>query len=87
MTRLLRSTRPDAPAGGGAPPPPGAPPRTLAVKPRRLEAGQHGVVRLRLAGGRAAPLEAFAASRRLGRFVLRYGAATIAAGIVLKVAP
>lgn len=97
VTRLLRCVRPDAPppvpvpggapggSGGDAVPPlpPGAPPRTLAVKPRLLTSGQAGVVRIRLA--RPMPLEPAGDHRRLGRFVLRYGGATVAAGLMLRV--
>lgn len=76
VTKLLRTMRSAAEAeadGGG---------RTVTNKPRLLTGGQTAVVRIRLA--RPMPLETFDSHRRLGRFVLRYGSATVAAGMVLK---
>ena len=78
VTKLLRTLRSEAAAaaasdGGG---------RTLVNKPRLLTAGQNAIVRIRLT--RAMPLETYADHRRLGRFVLRYGQTTVAAGMVLK---
>jgi elongation factor 1 alpha-like protein len=69
VTRLLRTL------GRGG--------HTDAVKPRMLAPGALAVVRLALA--RPLPLDTFADNNRLGRFVLRYGGRTVAAGIVLKI--
>ena len=48
-----------------------------------LPPGALAVVRLALA--RPLPLDPVADNNRLGRFVLRYGGRTVAAGIVLKI--
>lgn len=56
---------------------------TVAHKPRILSKGTDAVVRIRLA--RPVPLERFEDHRRLGRFMLRYGDRTVAAGMVLKI--
>ena len=53
------------------------------VKPRSLAAGMTAVVRIRLL--RRVPIERFVDHRRMGRFVLRYGDRTVAAGIVVKI--
>lgn len=52
-------------------------------KPRSITAGTTAVVRIRLL--RRVPIELFADHRRMGRFVLRYGDRTVAAGIVVKI--
>lgn len=55
---------------------------TRDIKPRTLAAGDVAIVRIRTA--RPVCLDAFADHRRLGRFILRYGGVTVAAGMVLK---
>lgn len=55
---------------------------TKAIKPRALGPSTIAVVRVALP--RPIPLETFAQHPRLGRFVLRYGGQTIAAGMILK---
>jgi hypothetical protein len=90
LTKLLRTVRGGdgrkagggGGSGGGGESSGGGGGRTLAIKPRLLPGGTTAVVRLRLA--RPMPLEAFGDHRRLGRFVLRYDGATVAAGTVLK---
>jgi len=56
--------------------------RTAVLKPRALAAGELAVVRLALA--RSMCLATFADNKRMGRFVLRYHGATVAAGQVVK---
>ena len=68
VTRLLRTVD-----GGG---------RTLVRKPRLVAQGESCVVRVRVV--KPVALETFAANKRLGRFVLRYGGVTVAAGRILK---
>ena len=56
---------------------------TDIIKPRCLTAGQVAIVRIKLT--RPVCLETFAAHKRLGRFMLRYGEQTVAAGMILKI--
>lgn len=55
---------------------------TKDIKPRCLTPGAIAVVRIRTA--RPVCIDTFADHRRLGRFMLRYSGATVAAGMVLK---
>lgn len=56
---------------------------TADIKPRCLLKGSVAVVRIKLA--RPVCLETFAEHPRLGRFMLRYGGYTVAAGMVQKI--
>jgi len=58
--------------------------RTREARPRLVGRAEVAVVRIRLV--RPCAVETYADSKRLGRFVLRYGGRTVAAGMVLKVA-
>jgi len=69
VTRLLRTVDRDG--------------HTREARPRVVSRGEVAVVRIRMA--RPAALELFAESKRLGRFMLRYGGRTVAAGVILKI--
>lgn len=56
---------------------------TDVIKPRCLPGGTVAVVRVRLT--RPVSLDTFSDHRRLGRFMLRYGGHTVAAGMILKI--
>ena len=57
---------------------------TREARPRLIGRGEEAIVRVRLV--RPCAIETYADSKRLGRFVLRYGGRTVAAGRVLKIA-
>lgn len=75
MTRLLRTL--DRPLDQGG--------HTKDIKPRMMLKNQLAVVRIKLA--RPMAIETFNEHKRLGRFMLRYGGRTVAAGMVLKLPP
>ncbi|ANB15690.1 ribosome dissociation factor GTPase HBS1 [Sugiyamaella lignohabitans] len=54
----------------------------IKKKPRFLSSGQTATVDIELEGDQTIPLDTFSNSKELGRFVLRKGGSTIAAGVV-----
>jgi elongation factor 1 alpha-like protein len=58
---------------------------TDVIKPRCLTAGVVAIVRIKMT--REVCLDTFASHKRLGRFMLRYGENTVAAGMILKLKP